>query len=242
MTPDSSFQKFAAGREGYTLVLATADENLLYKKMGEVGKVDNLIINTHGDTDGPLLVGGNKGDSAKLDELAKGIKDHLSPGGTIFILSCHVGRSKQYIHRIANITGCNVIAPEGYCSVVISPGKNHVKSVEKTNTPSIISALREEIKKERIKKGWDKSDSKKKQDEKNDAAEKEEDEGVTRTRDSVTLTIYDKGREVIAIDDRILPKPHEEVAADWIQVTPESDKIGIVPGNNIIGHIQKICG
>jgi hypothetical protein len=242
VTPDSSFKKFATKRKGYTLVLATADGNLLYEKMKEIGKVDNLIINTHGDTDGPLLVGGNKGDSAKSDELANGIEGCFNPGGTIFILSCHVGRSKEYIRGIANVTNCKVIAPEGYCSVGISPTGNYVKSVEKTDTPATINRLREEIKNERIRMGLDKSDDEEEQGEKTDAAEEKEDTGVTRKHHSVTLTIYNEKREVIAIDDRILPKPHEEVQVNWLQATPGSNELIVLSGNNIMRYIQQICG
>jgi RHS repeat-associated protein len=95
--------------------------------------VQVLELHGHGSEKGVWIGaeedGGTKLDDTNVDVFAKTIAPKLCSGCIILLSACNTGLAKgdkDWVQRLSNGTGCQIIAPEGYCNGPLSWKNNEI--------------------------------------------------------------------------------------------------------------------
>ncbi|MEM9063624.1 MAG: hypothetical protein AAGD13_24465 [Pseudomonadota bacterium] len=121
--------------KGYDCVALTADPADFWKAVGSLSKDDVLVLYSHGDTSGPLMVKGQAGSDMTDEEIAKlaAILSHYDV--PFYLLSCNTGGG-SFFEKLSSVRGVNAIAPKGYALVGATSEFLKITSVKSINDHS----------------------------------------------------------------------------------------------------------
>jgi hypothetical protein len=114
---------------GYSCVRLTDKAAFFWQQLGGLGKADILVLQSHGDDDGPLLVDGQRGDSMTEKEVGQLINMLVAKDISLYLLSCHTGRG-QFARKLAEDARAKWVAPVGFALVESGAGVCNAYSVE----------------------------------------------------------------------------------------------------------------
>lgn len=99
-------------RKDYHLVELDHDPETFFDGVGLVAPEGTVVVLSHGDANGPLLVAGTQGPDMSPDQIDR--LAHLLgvAEARLYLLSCHTG-NVPFADRLAD-TGARFIAPRGY--------------------------------------------------------------------------------------------------------------------------------
>lgn len=113
---------------GYEPKALGDDDDIFWSILIQLEARSTLVLLSHGDENGPLLVRGNQGGDMSDEDITT-LGEHLRLGGiTFYLLSCHTGKDPFFTKLKA--TGATFAAPIGYASVESGAGMCNVYSKE----------------------------------------------------------------------------------------------------------------
>lgn len=115
-------------RRGYETKPLGEDPDIFWSIVVQLEEGSVLVLLSHGDENGPLLVRGDEGDDMSDDDI-KLLGEHLLLGKiSLYLLSCHTGKN-PFFDKLA-ATGASFAAPLGYASVESGVGVCNAYSKE----------------------------------------------------------------------------------------------------------------
>lgn len=103
---------------GYLCRKLTKKESDFWAAVKSVGEGGQLVIYSHGDANGPLMVRGEYGDDMAGEKALKFGAMLKQRNIKLYLLSCHTG-SGTFFDQMES-TGCMLVAPTGYALVKAS--------------------------------------------------------------------------------------------------------------------------
>lgn len=112
---------------GYETKALTDNERDFWSAINTVERDGTLVLLSHGDKNGPLMVKGTSGNDMKKEEITAFGGQMARNNITVYMLSCHTGQD-PFASLFAG-TNCKFVAPEGYASLTNITGGVQVRSV-----------------------------------------------------------------------------------------------------------------
>jgi hypothetical protein len=115
---------------GFTLVALTKDPKTFWNNLKLMTTSGILVLLSHGDTSGPLLVSGTSGEDLTETEISNIIAVLKEKSISFYCLSCHTGGDGAFNKLLSSAEGVKYVAPIGYASVGASSEHMKIESVK----------------------------------------------------------------------------------------------------------------